>query len=204
MAITATTLSGAATATDQIIGVASATGITAAVTTTGAGLTFLLVDQELMKVEAVAGTQITVNRGWGGTQQVAHLTASTVLVGGPNDFSNFTPAQGAFTVTKPERFEGSTAIVASAAILVASGEFFHTTGTVAATTMTFPVGKFVSGEVTIVFDGSAAGLTWTSGGTGVAGVSAAFAVSGTATTAASMVTFRYDPVSDRWHPSRLA
>lgn len=205
MSITTTTLSGACTATDTVIGVTSATGMTAPVFTTGAGWTYLLISQEMMKVEAVNGTFITVARGQLGTRQVAHTNAATVLIGAPADFPAFTPAERVSISTVPISFEPSEAAVVMAAQIVATGAFFHTTGTVQATTMTFPGGVgFVSGEVTIVFDGSGSGLTWTTGGTGVAGTSAAFAVAGTATTAGSMVTFRFDPVSNRWHPSRLA
>lgn len=196
MAITATTLSGAVSATDTNLAVASATGITAPVTTTGSGFTYLLVDQEMLFVESVSGTQVKVLRGQLGTQQVAHLTASTVLAGAPSDFPNFTPAQGASTQSQPSRYEGSGAIVATAATITPSGSFFHTTGTTAVVTINAPSADFVEGEITIVFDGSSAGLTWTAAGN--------IAVAGTATTAASMVTFRYDPVSAKWHPSRLA
>lgn len=196
MSINATTLSGAVTATDTNIGVAATTGITAPVTTTGSGYTYLLVDQEVMFVESVSGLRLNVLRGQRGTQQVAHLTSSTVLAGAPSDFPNFTPAQGASFAAQPIRYEGSGAIVASATTITPSASFFHVSGTTALSVINPPSTDFVEGEITLVFDGSGSGLTWGAGGN--------IAVAGTSTTAGSMVTFRYDPVSAKWHPSRLA
>lgn len=89
MAITATTLSAAVGVTDSTIAVASATGITAPNFTTGAGITWLLVDQEFMLVISVSGTVITVIRGQNGTAQAAHVTSAQVQIGLPTDFPTF-------------------------------------------------------------------------------------------------------------------
>jgi len=50
MAITVTTLAGAVAINDKVVNVASATGITAPNDQTGVGITYLFIDQELMKV----------------------------------------------------------------------------------------------------------------------------------------------------------
>lgn len=93
MAITATTLSTAVAAgpagTDYNINVASATGITAPNFTSGAGITWLLVDQEFMLVTGVNGTVISVLRGQNGTSAIPHVINSQVQIGAPGDFSNF-------------------------------------------------------------------------------------------------------------------
>ncbi len=86
MAITATTLSGAVAASDTIVNVASAAGINAPILTTGAGFTYLKIDQELLFVTAVAGTVISVVRGVLGTPAQAHVVNSQVQIGQPADF----------------------------------------------------------------------------------------------------------------------
>lgn len=71
-----------------VIAVASATGITAPTANTGnvAGLatsnasTYLFVDRELMQVEAVSGTTITVIRGIGATAASSHASGALVFV----------------------------------------------------------------------------------------------------------------------------
>lgn len=86
MAITATTLSGAALKGDTVIGVASATGIAAPNFQTGAGITYLQIDQELFLVVGINGTFISVLRGQNGTQSADHVINSRVAIGGPSDF----------------------------------------------------------------------------------------------------------------------
>jgi hypothetical protein len=90
MAITATTLSTAVASgpsgTDYFINVASATGITAPNFTTGAGITYLFIDQELMVVTSVSGTVIGVLRGQNGTPAQPHVINSQVQIGLPADF----------------------------------------------------------------------------------------------------------------------
>jgi len=94
MAIVATTLSGAITSTQTSFGVASATGITAPNNQTGAGITHLLVDQEFMLVTGIAGTVVSVVRGYNGTAGQAHVSGAQVQVGLPTDFPS---SQEAFT-----------------------------------------------------------------------------------------------------------
>jgi hypothetical protein len=93
MAITATTLSVAVASgpsgTDNFVNVASATGITAPNFTTGAGITWLLIDQEFMVVTAVNGTVISVLRGQGGTLAAPHVINTQVQIGLPGDFAEF-------------------------------------------------------------------------------------------------------------------
>jgi hypothetical protein len=87
MAITATTLSGAITSSQTSFGVASATGITAPNNQTGSGIIFLYVDQEQMLVTGVAGTVVSVVRGYNGTPSQAHVSGAQVQIGLPADFS---------------------------------------------------------------------------------------------------------------------
>lgn len=94
---TTTTLSAAITQPigeppQRTISVASATGFTA-------GTTALFVDRELMMVQAVSGTTITVRRGAGGLLS-PHANATTVYVGpvGAGPFRRYNPA-GSCTAT---------------------------------------------------------------------------------------------------------
>lgn len=87
MAITNTTLSTAVATTDQIISVASATGITAPNLQNGTGITYLKIDQEVMLVLTVTSTFIGVLRGQMGTPVQAHLINTAVIIGLPSDFS---------------------------------------------------------------------------------------------------------------------
>ena len=90
MAITATTLSAAVAAgaagADTTINVASATGITAPNFTTGAGITYLLIDQEFMLVTGVSGTFVSVQRGILGSPAQPHVVNTQVQIGAPADF----------------------------------------------------------------------------------------------------------------------
>lgn len=192
MAITATTLSGAVAASDKTIGVASATGISAPVSTTGSGFTYLYVESELMFVTGVVGTQVSVLRGQGGTVAVAHSASAPVLIGLPSDFAGFTPAMKAVVTQLPNNFAGVSAPVASATTITASGPLFHVTGTTATATINPPAG-FVEGSITVIAD---AIWTWTNAGN--------IQVAGTVTTAGSSVTFTYDSATGKWYPSRLA
>jgi hypothetical protein len=196
MAINATTLSGAVGANDTSIGVVSATGITAPNFTTGVGVTYLFSEQELMQVLGLAGTVVSVARGWAGTVASAHASAAPIISGNPSDFAGFAPATKATIDSPPASFTGFSAAVAGANVNVASGALFHLTGTVIMKTLTAPAGYVEGGIIRIVFDGSAAGLTWDATGN--------IAVAGTATTAASFVEFVFDSGSGKWHPSRLA
>lgn len=87
--VTSTTLSSAVAATDSIINVASATGITADPPTT------LYIDREVMPVVSVSSTAITVRRT---ARATAHISGAVVWVGRPNWFRSTDPS-GACTVT---------------------------------------------------------------------------------------------------------
>jgi hypothetical protein len=88
MSITVTTLSGAITNLDTTIGLASVTGVTAGVNPTGVGITWLLVDQEIMLVAAAPnGTAVPVVRGYTSTVSQPHVNGALVLIGLPGDFS---------------------------------------------------------------------------------------------------------------------
>ena len=91
-----TTLSAAIDNTQTSFAVASATGITAKAN--GAATTYLYVDFELMAVESISGTSVTVKRGISPTQATAHLISSKVWVGPPSLFLNGDPA-GAVSAT---------------------------------------------------------------------------------------------------------
>lgn len=196
MAITATTISSAIGATDLSLTVASATGITAGNFTTGSGITYLFCEQEAMLVTAVNGTVIGVQRGILGTAASAHGASAPIISGLPSDFTNFIPSIKAAQDYVPANFIGWSAPVTMANTITATGAYFHTTGTTILKTLTAPANVVEGGEITIVFDGSGAGLTWDATGN--------IAVAGTATTAASAVTFVFDQGSGKWHPSRLA
>lgn len=97
-----TTLSGAVTsASQQVISVASATGINAPSPVTGntAGSqvqTVLYVDQEEMYVSGVNGKFITVIRGYNSTQAVTHGSGAVVWVASPQQLYTL-PPQGSCT-----------------------------------------------------------------------------------------------------------
>lgn len=195
MSITATTLSGAATASDVQIGVAAATGITAPVTTTGSGFTYLKVDDEMMFVTGLNGTLISVLRGQLGTQSVAHAVSTPVLIGGPADFPNFVPVQGVESPKLPYNFSPigpPLAIDASNAVAPTNGYIHHVTGTAIIKTITVPAGLVSGGKVTLIFDGSGAGLTWDATDN--------IALAGSVLVLQA-VTFFYDPTTSKWYPS---
>jgi hypothetical protein len=179
---------------------------------------------EVMFVNAVTGTTVSVTRGYYGSNGNPHISGALVLIGAPNQFYAVEPTGACTPAAQPvtpylnvktgnewlcssilNRWVpgfgnttaplGATAAVATAATIVPSGPLFHTTGTVAVVTITPPTG-FSDGQITIIFDGSSTGLTWTAAGN--------IAVAGTATTALSSVTFTWDKNTSKWYPSRLA
>ena len=198
MSISATTLSAAIVASDAVLGVASATNITAPNFTTGAGVTLLKLDDELMVAVSKSGTQIGVLRGQFGTQAKSHAASVPVIVGGTSDFPSFVPVQGVTAPSLPYNFSpiGPPLAISSNTVAPTGGFIHHVTGTTVIKTITVPAGLVSGGKVTLVFDGSGDGLTWDATDN--------IAVAGTSTTAASAVDFFYDPSSAKWHPSRLA
>ncbi len=99
MAQVQTTLSGAITSTQTTFGVASATNITNPNFQTGAGITFLDCDQELMLVLSISGTVVTVVRGYNGTPAQAHVSGQLITSGLPSDFATFST-----TLNNPSEF----------------------------------------------------------------------------------------------------
>jgi len=197
MSINATTLTTAIGTTDTVVALGSLTGVTAPNYQAGTGVTYLLIEQELLKVTSLIGTTgANVTRGENGTVAAAHGASAPVIAGNPADFAGFNPAQQSAVPAYPIKFQGFSAPVVMANTLVASGPYFHSTGTTILKTLTAPAGVVEGGEITIVFDGSGAGLTWDATGN--------ISVAGTATTAGSAVTFVFDSGSGKWHPSRLA
>ena len=204
MATNATTLTNAISKSDTTIVVGSATGITAPISTTGSGFTYLLVENEVMFVLTVSSLVIGVLRGQLGTAAVAHAASVPVLAGLPSDFQAFSPAVYSFETT-PNTNVGFAAPIVGAATITAPGYMFHTTGSGAAMTTLKPpayppINALDGMQILIVFDGSGTALTWATGGTSPY----AFSVGGTATTAGSSVTFTYDANVPGWIPSRLA
>jgi hypothetical protein len=196
MAINTTTLSGALTAYQTQFGLTSTTNVTAPVSTTGAGQTYLYCEAEMMAVTAVPVSGIvTVIRGVLGTKAVAHLTLTPVTIGLVADFPVFTPQVGAFQVEVQNRYQGIATPVAAAATIIAPANVFHVTGTTATNIIT-PPANFVGGTITIIAD---AAWTWTS-----STVANGIFMTGAVTSAGETVTFTYDPNTTYWYPSRRA
>lgn len=194
MSITATTLSAAIDGAETRLGLASVSAISAPNPATGT-INLLAIDQEIALVTGLpGGTQVNVQRGYMGTRALSHGASVPVLIGTPSDFASFVPAQGITSVLKPQHFLG-VGVPQSGATITVDGDLVHFSGTTQLATITVPDG-LVGGEVTLVFDGSGAGLTWSAGGN--------INVAGTSTTAGSSVTFRYDRSISKWIPSRLA
>src|SRR5690349_9042558 len=83
--LSSTTLSAAITDTaSRTVVVASATGITAP--GNGSTTTVLYVDDEMMVVNAISGTTLTVQRGAGPTKSRLHASGATVYFGPPKYF----------------------------------------------------------------------------------------------------------------------
>jgi hypothetical protein len=203
MSLNATTITAAIGTNDTSLVVASATGITAPIFNTGAGITYLFLEQEWMLVTGITGTVVSVQRGVLGSCAVAHLSGTIVLAGLPSDFPSPIPISVKSQQDFYPNVVGFSASVTMANTMTASGFFFHTTGTTILKTLNAPASGPAGGsfpmdgsQVSIVFDGSGAGLTWDATGN--------INVAGTATTAGSMVTFTYDQSITKWIPSRLA
>lgn len=98
-AISSTTLTPNVTATTTTFAVGSASGITA-LGSLGQYTTMLYIDHELMGVRSISGTNITVDRGKGGTSflgeasQTTHHAAAVVWLGPPAAFQNTDPVVG--------------------------------------------------------------------------------------------------------------
>jgi hypothetical protein len=156
---------------------------------------YIVVEQELMIVTAISGTTISVSRGQVGTKAVAHATSSPVASFLSTD--NYTGVYGVTPYTNPINPVIGSPLTGTpiTPTVYGNGAMIHFTGTTALVNITLPTGVLAT-EVTLIFDGSGSGLTWTAAGN--------ISVAGTATTAKSSVTFRYDVSTAKWIPSRLA
>lgn len=105
--VTSTTLSSALSYTSTTVRVASATGIAIPSLPSSAGdigspssndVTIIYADREAMRVVGVSGTIISVQRGFGGTLQSAHISGAKVWVG-PGSYFYSTAPEGACTST---------------------------------------------------------------------------------------------------------
>jgi hypothetical protein len=211
MALGYTSLSAAITSNQTQFNVGSTSAITAPNFTTGSGITYLLVDQELMLVTAVPlSGVVTVLRGQGGTRALPHTITTNVISGLPTDFLGFIPAVKAFTMNQPETPFQSSGQIAAAATLFAPSNFFHVTGATGITNMWPPTSSalgvtgsenFVNGtRVVIIFDSTAA-IAPGGGGTGPA-----FATTVAAAVAGNAEEFILDTQSGAalWYPFRKA
>ncbi|HLG97162.1 MAG TPA: hypothetical protein VKX49_12690 [Bryobacteraceae bacterium] len=201
-AMTSTTLSTAVPLSQRgfntTVFVASATGITAPSVSTpqggvgsptgGPNLTVLFVDKELMRVNAVSGTTITVERGYSGTPVMAHNSGATVWVGTPSQFYNIDPfgACTASAVPVLPRVVYTTGnvwncgsngqwfawtyfntapqvgtAIASAATIAPTTPVVHVTGTTTINTITVPSGFPKGGTLILIPDG-----LWSTGTSG--------------------------------------
>ena len=194
MAITETTLAGAVGVSEVFIHLTSVTGVSAPTTTTGAGYTYLKIDEDLLFVSgAPVGTLVPVLRGQNGSKVIAHATSTPVLIGLPSDFANFKPGANTFQAL------GEVSIGApltGAVITPTGGSVHHFTGTTAITSI-IPPDTALAWRITLIFDGSGSGLGWTGGSSAnnpsVTGV----------VTAKQMVDFLYDPSTGLWYPSTI-
>jgi hypothetical protein len=212
MAVNVTTLSAAVLLTDTIVNVTSATGITAPNYQIGdptkgisGGVTYLFIDQELMKVVGIAGTAVQVVRGELGSIAATHTVNAVVMAGLPADFPGWNPAVASAVPQYPIKYQGFSGVVASAAAITAPSAFFHVSGTTALTTMAPPAGYEQGGEVNIVFDGAG---SWATGGAvsgtvGAPGTFYPFLASSTATQTGTLASFILDLNIQKWIPSRL-
>lgn len=212
MALNVTTLSAAIGTTDTTLLLASVTGITGPnfqtgfdpVKGTGTGPVYLFIEQEwilVLNTPASATSPVSVKRSQLGSCASAHGASAVVLSGQATDFPGPIPISVKAQQDYYPNLVGFSAPVASATTIIASGAFFHVTGTTATATITAPAqgpsgtsgGVLDGSQITIVADGV---WTWTAAGN--------IAVAGTVTTAGSSVTFTFDQGSGKWHPSRLA
>lgn len=93
--LTTTTLSAAIASTSiNQFRVASTTGFTA-------GSSYIMVDKELMSVNSVSGTTITVTRGYEGTLASTHASGATVYAGNATLFYAVDPQGSCTTANQP-------------------------------------------------------------------------------------------------------
>jgi hypothetical protein len=220
--LTQTTLSSAVVKTDKVINVTSATGINAPSASTPASELYVMAPGnprgEVMLVQAVSGTTITVARGRQGAQ-TDFPSGSIVLIGQPNWFRDYDPSGGctlSLTYVAPwvntktgqeslcssvtnswvpgfgspsgDAFAPTAAVASAAGLITPSGPLFHVTGTAAITGFNVPVG-FNGGSFTVIPDG----IFTTTTANNIALASTAVV--------SKPLTFTYDPNTAKFYPS---
>lgn len=219
---TTTTLSNAITAdTTANVNVASATSVLGpglpASNGSPAALTLLLVDREVMRVNSVNGTAVSVSRGFYGTISAAHASAAKVWVGPASYFISSDPASGSpcvatqlvvlprvnyangnawncgnskwtlFSPTIAQMTEGAT--IASATTVAPTNPIHAVSGTTAIVTITTPAA--CPAVCTVTFVPTGAWTYTTAGNLGLAGTA----------TVAKPVVFTLLPSTGKWYPS---
>jgi hypothetical protein len=188
------------TAYDTVVNLVSTTGVSIPTPPVGP-VTYLLCENELMTVSIFSGTSgapVGVARGQNGTKAIAHNSSAPVYVFAAGDYGSLYSLGTEQILFKSAISQIIGAPMTGATIAPAifgPDTAMHFTGTTALVTITLPSGVLAT-QITLIFDGSASGLTWTAAGN--------ISVAGTATTAKSAVTFFYDPSTSKWIPSRLA
>jgi len=160
--LTNTTFSAAVSTTDNVVSVASATGIAAP--TLGASIGSILVaGQEAMRVTAVSSTRITVIRGYR-SEVFAHASGDTVYEGQPEEFANAEP-YGACTV--------GVTWAHSPLIVFGTGNLWNCTSSVwvNSTNRTFAGTAAITGNATVGGTLAVTGLATVGGTLGITGVS---------------------------------
>lgn len=197
MALNTTTLSTAMTVSDTVVNLTATTGVNVPNYPVGP-FTYIIVEQELMIVTQFSGTSgdpVQVSRGQNGTKCVAHAISAPAFIFLSTD--NYTGVYGALQFSNPiQEVVGSPVTGATITPTVwGPGTLMHYTGTTNLATINLPAGVLAT-RVTLVFDGSAGGLTWVATGN--------ISIGGTLAAAKSAVTFVYDVSTTKWIPSRVA
>jgi len=166
MALATTTLSVAATATDNYITVASATSVAAG--------RLMHVDAEMMKVRSdyVSGTSVPVQRGQDGTVAAAHVITAAVVHGLASDFVTAAGTVVTYPLARPVKIVSITAT--STLTLPSPGEDLRVilNGTSVITlTIPVPTRDLDGAQLTIISNGAAAHVPTFTSGLGGAGSS---------------------------------
>ena len=225
-----TTLSAAIDNTQKVFAVASATYVIAPSvaaaqggigSSTAANYYVLLVDAEAMKVNAVSGTTITVQRGVNGTRQTAHVSGAKVWTGPANYFGTYDPVAGTPCTSASQKvlpfvaistgkiwdcgnslwttFDGSTftvgAAITVAATIAPTNPVHHLTGAtgVSVATITVPPAMPAQGGCITLIPATGTGLE-------------VFATSGNIAVGSTPVNLKamrvcYSPGDTKWYPS---
>ena len=100
-AVTNTVLTANLSQTGRTMTVTSATGFTAS---SGTATYYAYVDRELMRITAVSGTTISIERGSQQTKAMPHRTSATVFVGSAVTFVQSDPGYGQCTLATSQQY----------------------------------------------------------------------------------------------------